>query len=51
MARLGTAEGALDEQRFALLLQTHWIRVGIVTAYGALAIWMLVQNAWLRTVG
>ena len=47
MARLSTAEGGLAEAVFRLMIRTHWIRVGIVTVYGALAVWMLSQNAWL----
>ncbi|MGH7615604.1 MAG: hypothetical protein ACREPM_00070 [Gemmatimonadaceae bacterium] len=46
MARLSTAEGGLAEDLFPPLTRTHWIRVGIVTAYGALSVWMLTQNAW-----
>src|SRR5512138_1072945 len=42
MARLSTPEGGLVRGLFPLLLRTHWLRVAIVTAYGALAVWMLV---------
>jgi hypothetical protein len=35
------------EDLFLLVIRTHWIRVGIVTAYGALSVWMPAQNAWL----
>ena len=47
MARLSTEEGGLAEDIFPLLIRSHWIRVGIVTAYGGLSVWMLAQNAWL----
>jgi hypothetical protein len=30
-----------------LLMATHWLRVAIVTAYGALTLWMIAQSAWL----
>jgi hypothetical protein len=46
MARLETPTGGLAAERFRLLMSTHWVRVAIVTAYGALAIWMLIQSAW-----
>lgn len=43
MARLSTPGGGLVRALFPLLLRTHWLRVAIVTAYGALALWMLVR--------
>lgn len=46
MARLSTAEGGLSDDLFRLMVATHWIRVGIVTLYGALSVGMLIQNAW-----
>lgn len=46
MARLSTAEGGLSDHLFRLMVRTHWIRVGIVTLYGGLSVWMLTQNAW-----
>ncbi len=47
MARLETPGAGLAVERFQLLMLTHWLRVAIVTAYGALALWMLAQSAWL----
>ena len=46
MARLETATGGLSPERYRLLMTTHWIRVGIISAYGLLALWMLTQSAW-----
>jgi hypothetical protein len=47
MARLEEPGGGLALERFRLLMATHWLRVAIVTAYGALTLWMIVQSAWL----
>jgi hypothetical protein len=49
MARLETDAGGLSPERYQLLMTTHWIRVGIVSAYGLLALWMLTQSAWRAT--
>ena len=49
MARLETDAGGLSPERYHLLMTTHWIRVGIVSAYGLLALWMLTQSAWSAT--
>jgi hypothetical protein len=49
MARLETDAGGLSPERYHLLMTTHWIRVGIVSAYGLLALWMLTQSAWGAT--
>jgi hypothetical protein len=49
MARLETDTGGLPPERYHLLMTTHWIRVGIVSAYGLLALWMLTQSAWSAT--
>jgi hypothetical protein len=46
MAHLGAPNGGLLLERYRLLMITHWLRVGIVTAYALLAIWMLAQSAW-----
>ncbi len=46
MARLSTPGGGLARALYPRLLATHWLRVGLVTAYGALALWMLVKDAW-----
>jgi hypothetical protein len=47
MARLSTPEGGLARELYLRLMATHWLRVAIVTAYGALALWMMVKDAWL----
>jgi hypothetical protein len=44
MARLEGANGGPDPARFDLLLNTHWLRVGLVTAYSALLAWMMLRN-------
>jgi hypothetical protein len=44
MARLEGPTGGPDPSRFELLLRTHWLRVGLVTAYSALLAWMLLRN-------
>lgn len=41
MARLETPGGALDQDRYALLMNTHWLRVGIITGYSLLLGWMM----------
>jgi hypothetical protein len=46
MARLETSSGGLDPERFKLMFATHWARVGIVSAYGILILWMLAKSAW-----
>ena len=46
MARLEAPDGGILPNAYRLLMKTHWIRVGIVTAYGALLLWMLAQSAW-----
>lgn len=45
MARLETQDGGLHPERYRLMLTTHWLRVGIVSTYGALAFWMLARSA------
>ena len=47
MARLELPNGELAVERFHLLMRTHWLRVAIVTAYGALTPWMVARSAWL----
>jgi hypothetical protein len=42
MARLSSVSG--DPARFKLLLDTHWLRVGLVSAYSALLSWMMLQS-------
>jgi hypothetical protein len=44
MARLEGPAGGPDPSRFELLLKTHWLRVGLVTAYSALLAWMMFRN-------
>ncbi|HEY6459507.1 MAG TPA: hypothetical protein VIY73_05125 [Polyangiaceae bacterium] len=51
MARLEAPGGGLAVERFRLLMRTHWLRVAIVTAYGALTVWMVAQSAWLARSG
>lgn len=46
MARLEAPGGGLLPDRYRLLMTTHWVRVGIVTAYALLVLWMLAQSAW-----
>jgi hypothetical protein len=46
MARLEGPNGALLPERYQLLLISHWLRVGIVTAYALLVFWMLAQSGW-----
>jgi hypothetical protein len=46
MAHLETSGGGLSRERYELLMRTHWLRVGIVSAYGILVLWMLAQSAW-----
>jgi hypothetical protein len=45
MARLEAPGGGLSLERHRLLLVSHWLRVGLVTAYALLALWMLAQSA------
>jgi hypothetical protein len=47
MARLEAPDGGLLLARYRLLMTTHWLRVALVTAYAALALWMLIQSAGL----
>ena len=46
MAHLEAPSGGLLLDRYRLLMTTHWLRVGIVSAYAVLALWMLAQSAW-----
>lgn len=45
MGRLATRTEGLLQNRYDLLMSTHWLRVAIVSAYGLVACWMLVQTA------
>jgi hypothetical protein len=47
MARLEGPTGGPDPARFNLLLNTHWLRVCLITAYSALLASMMLLN--LRT--
>ncbi len=47
MARLSTPEGGLVRELYPRLMLSHWLRVAIVTAYGARALWMLARSTWL----
>jgi hypothetical protein len=46
MARLETPSDTLSLERYELLMRTHWVRVALITAYGALAVWMLAVSAF-----
>ncbi len=45
MARIEAPEGGLSPERYRLLMTTHWLRAGIVTAYAILSLWMLARSA------
>lgn len=45
MARMSTPEQGLSPHNYHLLMTSHWLRVAIVTAYGLVALWTLVQSA------
>jgi hypothetical protein len=45
MGRLATRAEGLLMQRYDLLMNTHWLRVAIVTAYGFVVLWALIQTA------
>jgi len=47
MARVEAPNGGLVPERYQLLMRTHWLRVGIISTYSVLALWMLAQSAWL----
>lgn len=47
MRRMEAPGGGLAVERYQLLMATHWLRVGIITAYGILVSWMLAKSAWL----
>jgi hypothetical protein len=44
---VSASDGAarLSRERYELLMSTHWMRVGIVSAFGILVVWMLAQSA------
>jgi hypothetical protein len=44
MGRLATREQGLLLRNYHLMMTTHWLRVAIVTAYGLVALWTLVQS-------
>lgn len=44
MARLATPVGGLSVHLYHLLMTTHWVRVGLFTAYGAMCCYMLVKS-------
>lgn len=46
MARLEAPNGGLLRERYRTLMISHWLRVGIVTAYALLLLWMLAQSVW-----
>jgi hypothetical protein len=45
MARLEAPDGGLLLERYRLLMTTHWLRVALVTAYAAVALWMQATSA------
>jgi hypothetical protein len=45
MARLVTSDAGLSLRLYHLLMTTHWLRVGLVTAYAAACCSMLVRSA------
>ncbi len=45
MARMSTPEQGLSPHNYHLLMISHWLRVAIVTAYGLVALWTLMQSA------
>jgi hypothetical protein len=51
MARVSAPETGLSPVLYRQLMLTHWLRVAIVTAYGALTVWMLASSAWLSCPG
>jgi hypothetical protein len=48
MARLETPSGALDPERYRALMNTHWIRVAIITAYALLVARMMAEALGLH---
>ena len=46
MTRLEAPNGGLLTERYQLMMTSHWLRVGIVTAYALLVLWTLAQSAW-----
>jgi hypothetical protein len=46
MARLEAPGGGLRMDRYQLMMNTDWLRVSLVSAYAALALWMLAESAW-----
>ena len=49
MARLEAPNGGLLPERYRLLITSHWLRVGIVTAYALLVLWMLAESSTSAT--
>jgi hypothetical protein len=45
-ARMSTREGGLALPVYHQLMDTHWIRVAIITAYAILMFWMADKSAW-----
>src|SRR5262249_8991403 len=49
MARLEAVSGPVYGALYEQLMTTHWLRVAIITAYGALAVWLVARNSdWER---
>lgn len=49
MARMVTAEAGMSMRLYHLLMATHWVRWGLITAYGAVCCFMLVAST-TRTI-
>jgi hypothetical protein len=50
MARLATQRGGLQIPLYNLMMNTHWLRLALFTAYAAMCWWMLARSA-SRLVG
>ena len=44
MARLEQPQGGVDPHRFHVLLNSHWMRVALVSFYSVLLAWMVFLN-------
>jgi hypothetical protein len=45
MARLATLEGGLQVSLYHLMMNTHWFRLALFTAYAVMCGWMLARSA------
>lgn len=46
-----TPDGSLNLGAYVHLLQSHWLRVALVTLYEILACWLLGNHLWMRQAG